>query len=122
MQATLVKTFHFDAAHRLPNLPEGHKCRRLHGHTFRLEVAVEGEVDPRTGMVMDYGEIKAVAGPVVEQLDHQYLNEIPGLENPSSEVLARWIWDRLAPRLPGLAGVTVLESCSARCEYRGKNS
>jgi 6-pyruvoyltetrahydropterin/6-carboxytetrahydropterin synthase len=122
MRATLVKTFRFEAAHCLSGLPDGHKCRRLHGHSFRVEITVAGEVNPRTGMVMDYAEISAAAQPVIEQLDHRYLNEIAGLENPSSEVLARWIWERLAPRLPQLACVAVLESSSARCEYRGKES
>jgi 6-pyruvoyltetrahydropterin/6-carboxytetrahydropterin synthase len=120
MRATLVKTLSFDAAHCLPSLPEGHKCRRLHGHTFVVEVAVEGEVDPQTGMVRDYAEISDAAQPVIEQLDHRYLNDIPGLANPTSEALARWLWDRLKPLLPGLTCLTVKESDTARCEYRGQ--
>ena len=119
MRATLVKALSFDAAHCLPALPEGHKCRQLHGHNFVVEVAVEGEVDPRTGMVRDYGDISDAARPVIAQLDHRYLNDIPGLANPTSEALARWLWDHLAPLLPGLACVTVRESDTARCEYRG---
>ena len=120
MRATLVKTLTFEAAHRLPNAPEGNKCRRLHGHSFSVEVAVEGEVDPLTGWVLDFAELKASTKPIVEALDHHYLNEIEGLENPTSEVLARWIWNRLQPALPLLSCVTVRETCSARCEYRGE--
>ncbi len=119
MRTTLIKTFTFEAAHKLPHAPEGNKCRRLHGHSFAIEVAVEGEVDPQTGWVMDFAELKAAAGPVIEELDHRYLNEIGGLENPTSEVLARWLWERLKPKLPLLSVVSVRETCTSRCEYRG---
>jgi 6-pyruvoyltetrahydropterin/6-carboxytetrahydropterin synthase len=115
----LVKEFRFEAAHRLPNAPEGHKCRRLHGHSFRVEVTCEGPIDPATGWLVDYGAVKAAFEPLYRQLDHYYLNEVDGLENPTSEHLARWIWQRLVQALPMLAQVTVHETCSARCEYRG---
>lgn len=116
----LRKSFQFEAAHLLPHLPEGHKCRRLHGHSFVAEIVVEGPLDPRLGWVMDYADIKAAFRPLREQLDHRYLNEIPGLENPTSEHLARWIWERLKPVLPQLAEVVVAETCTARCVYRGE--
>jgi 6-pyruvoyltetrahydropterin/6-carboxytetrahydropterin synthase len=119
MRATLVKCFTFEAAHLLPYMPEGHKCRRLHGHSYVVEVSVEGEVDARTGLVMDYGEITEAVKPFIEQLDHRYLNEIPGLENSTSEVLAKWLWDRIRPALRGVVCISVAETCSARCEYRG---
>jgi len=112
--------FSFEAAHLLPNVPEGHKCRRLHGHSFRVEVRVEGAVGSDTGWVMDFADIKAAFRPLHEQLDHRYLNEIAGLENPTSEHLARWIWERLAPRLAGLSRITVRETCTSGCEYRGE--
>jgi 6-pyruvoyltetrahydropterin/6-carboxytetrahydropterin synthase len=115
----LVHEFRFEAAHRLPRVPEGHKCARLHGHSFKVEVAVYGPVDPHTGWVIDFGVLHDVWAPLQDRLDHRYLNEIPGLENPTSEVLARWIWDELAPKLPGLAQVTLFETCDARCEYTG---
>ena len=115
----LVRTFTFEAAHRLPNVPEGHKCARLHGHSFRVELVCEGPIDPHTGWLVDFGEIKRVFGPFLEQLDHRYLNEIDGLENPTAENLARWIWMRVKPLLAVLAQVNVAETCSARCEYRG---
>ncbi|MCX8108455.1 MAG: 6-carboxytetrahydropterin synthase QueD [Verrucomicrobiae bacterium] len=115
----LRKTFRFDAAHRLPHLPPSHKCSRLHGHTFKVEIAVIGMCDPNMGWVLDYGEIAEAFGPVLDQLDHAYLNEIPGLENPTSEQIARFIWDRLKPRLSGLTEVAVEESPSSRCVYRG---
>lgn len=104
----------------MPTLPTGHKCRRLHGHSFKVEVVVAGEMDESKGYLVDYGDIKAACEPVRQRLDHCHLNEIEGLENPTSEVLARWIWQRLAPSLPGLAAVIVHETCNSRCEYRGK--
>lgn len=120
MRAELVKTFSFEAAHRLPEVPEGHKCARLHGHSFKAEIRVSGEVDPRTGWVCDFDDLKAAFEPLHAELDHRYLNEIRGLENPTSENLARWIWVRLSPGLPGLVEVTVQETCTSRCTYRGE--
>ena len=119
MHVRLSKTFTFEAAHLLPTFPSGHKCRRLHGHSFKVEVVVEGEADKSRGYLVDYGQIKQACEPIRLQLDHYYLNEIEGLENPTSEVLARWIWQRLAPALPSLAAVIVAETCTSRCEYRG---
>lgn len=120
MFVRLTKTFHFEAAHDLPTFPDGHKCRRLHGHSFRFDVVVEGEVDPARGYLVDYGEIKQVTDPIVKRLDHYYLNEIEGLSNPTSEVLAKWLWDRLKPLLPQLSSIIVYETCTSACEYRGK--
>jgi 6-pyruvoyltetrahydropterin/6-carboxytetrahydropterin synthase len=117
----IFKEFGFEAAHRLPNVPEGHKCARLHGHSFRMEVHVRGDVDPRLGWVMDFAEIKAACKPVIERLDHHYLNEIEGLENPTSEVLARWIWSRLKPGLPALDRIVVRETCTSGCSYAGED-
>jgi 6-pyruvoyltetrahydropterin/6-carboxytetrahydropterin synthase len=117
----LFREFTFEAAHRLPHAPEGHKCRRLHGHSYRVEVHVGGVVDPEAGWVMDFADIAAAWAPLREQLDHHYLNEVPGLANPTSEVLARWIWDRLASSLP-LRAVVVRETCTSGCVYRGGSS
>jgi 6-pyruvoyltetrahydropterin/6-carboxytetrahydropterin synthase len=118
-EVELIKEFRFEAAHRLPMVPEGHKCARLHGHSFRFEIHVRGPVDPRSGWLIDYGEISDAVRPVRKELDHQYLNEIPGLENPTSEVLAAWIWVRVKPKLPNLSAVVVEETCTARCVFRG---
>ena len=115
----LRKTFQFEAAHYLPHLPEDHKCRRLHGHSFQAEIVVKGECNPKLGWLIDYADISAAFKPLWEQLDHHYLNEIDGLENPTSENVAVWIWDRLKPGLPLLAAVEVAETCTARCVYRG---
>jgi len=109
----------FEAAHRLPHVPEGHKCARLHGHSFRVEVHVEGPVDPELGWVMDFADVRAACAPLRDQLDHRYLNEIDGLDNPTSENVARWIWVRLAPGLPGLSAIVVRETCTSGCTYRG---
>ena len=115
----VFKEFQIEAAHSLPNLPEAHKCRRLHGHSFRIRVTVAGDLDPALGWVMDFADIGKAFQPLFERLDHRYLNEVEGLENPTSENLARWIWDRLAPVLPGLESVQVRETCTAGCVYRG---
>jgi len=122
MTIELRKTFQFEAAHRLPNLPATHKCQRLHGHSFQAEVVVVGEINPQLGWLMDYADISAAFKPLEEQLDHNYLNEIPGLENPTSESIAIWIWERLKPRLPLLTEVIVAETCTARCVYRGSQN
>jgi len=119
MEVELVRTFRFEAAHSLPNAPAGHKCRRLHGHGYRVDVHVTGQVDPRTGWLMDFDEIKRAVEPVLSELDHRCLGDIPGLENSTSEVLAKYLWDRIAPALPGLSAVTVWESEASRCVYRG---
>lgn len=115
----IIKSFRFEAAHYLPKLPETHKCRRMHGHSFKFDVHLEGPLDPELGWVMDFGDISRLVKPLVEELDHYLLNEIPGLENPTSEVIAVWIWNRLKPDLSGLSRIVVYETCTARCEYRG---
>jgi 6-pyruvoyltetrahydropterin/6-carboxytetrahydropterin synthase len=115
----IFKSFTFEAAHRLPNVPEGHKCARLHGHSFRVEVHVGGEVGEKTGWVMDFADIKAAFDPIRERLDHRYLNEIEGLENPTSENVARFIWRALKPKLPALSQLVIHETCTAGCVYSG---
>ncbi len=119
-QLQLIKTFTFESAHSLPNVPEGHKCRRLHGHSFKATVTVRGPVDAGMGWVMDYGDIKKVVDPFIEELDHRLLNEVPGLENPTSENVALWLWGKLKPRLPILESVEIHETCTSACVYRGK--
>jgi 6-pyruvoyltetrahydropterin/6-carboxytetrahydropterin synthase len=119
MRVELIKEYRFEAAHRLPNVPAGHKCARLHGHSFKVELGLLGPVDERTGWFIDFGRIDDLFKPLWEQLDHNYLNDLPGLENPTSENLARWVWDRLKPTLPELDQVILFETCDARCIYRG---
>lgn len=116
----LFKIFQIEAAHFLPHVPDGHKCRRIHGHSFRIEIHVAGEVDERSGWVMDFADLKRAFAPIHAQLDHHFLNEIEGLENPTSENLARWIWARLVPNLPGLSKIVVQETCNSGCVYRGE--
>lgn len=115
----VFREFQIEAAHWLPNVPEGHKCARLHGHSFRIRVQVEGDVGEDSGWVMDFADLKKAFQPLFEQLDHRCLNEIDGLDNPTSENLARWVWHRLATELPGLDCVTVQETCNSGCVYRG---
>lgn len=121
MRVELTKEFRFEAAHRLPRVPADHKCHRLHGHSYRIEVTVAGEVDEATGWLVDYADITTVVAPVLrDELDHRTLNDVPGLENATSEVLCIWLWRRFAPGLPGLTAVTVHETCTARCTFRGR--
>ncbi len=120
MKVELRKQFSFEAAHLLPNTPEGHKCRRLHGHSYRVTVEVSGEINPEFGWLIDYADIKEAFQPLWEQLDHHYLNEVEGLENPTSEILCKWIWDRLKPTLPLLSAITVHETCTSVAVYRGE--
>ncbi len=118
----IFKTFSIEAAHYLPHLPDEHKCRRLHGHSFRVEVHVSGEVGQSSGWVVDFAFIREAFRPLYEQLDHRCLNDIPGLENPTSENIARWIWERLAPSLPGLCRIAVQETAGAGCVYDGPDA
>jgi 6-pyruvoyltetrahydropterin/6-carboxytetrahydropterin synthase len=115
----IFKDFSFEAAHRLPNVPAGHKCSRLHGHSYNVRIVVAGEVGQDTGWVMDFADIKTAFRPVYEQLDHYYLNDIEGLENPTSENISRWIWQRLKPALPQLARIEIRETCTSGCVYQG---
>ena len=116
----VFKEIGFEAAHRLPNVPPEHKCHRMHGHSFRVEVQVAGEVDERMGWLVDFGEIAAIVEPILKnELDHRTLNDVPGLENATSEVLCAWLWRRLEPIVPFLTAITVHETCTARCTYRG---
>ena len=119
MRTRLERTYRFEAAHFLPRVPEGHKCARMHGHSYRVEVVIEGDVDPERGWVMDFAEIDEHVMPLVRRLDHQVLNEVPGLTNPTSELLAALWWRELAPALPGLVEVVVSETPTSRCIYRG---
>jgi len=115
----IFKRFTIEAAHRLPNVPAGHKCSRLHGHSFAIEVHVRGTPDTHTGWIMDFADIKAAFRPIYEQLDHHYLNEVDGLANPTSERLAEWIWERLKPALAPLAAIVIHETCTSGCRYEG---
>jgi 6-pyruvoyltetrahydropterin/6-carboxytetrahydropterin synthase len=115
----LYKEFTFEAAHRLPRVPADHKCSRLHGHSFRVTVHIAGDVDPATGWVLDFAEISGAVAPIVDRLDHRYLNDIDGLDNPTSESIAVWLWERIDDRLDGLAAVSVAETCTTGCTYRG---
>jgi len=115
VRTELSKTFYLEAAHRLPNVPEGHKCARLHGHSFEVTLHVRGEVDPKLGWVIDFAEIVKAFAPMHELLDHRYLNEVPGLDNPTSENLAKFILERVTLPGAGLSAVTVSETCTSSC-------
>ncbi len=119
MRTRLERSYRFEAAHSLPRVPPGHKCARMHGHSYLIEVAIEGEVDPERGWVIDFADIDEAALPLVRQLDHQVLNEIEGLANPTSELLAAWWWQRLGKTLPGLVEIVVSETPTSRCVFRG---
>jgi 6-pyruvoyltetrahydropterin/6-carboxytetrahydropterin synthase len=116
----IFKLFTIEAAHRLPFVPVGHKCSRLHGHSFQIEVHVQGPLDPKLGWVIDFDDVKGAFKPVEERIDHHYLNEVEGLENPTSENLARWIWRQLQSSLPSLSKIVVRETCTSGCIYTGE--
>ena len=116
----VYKEFRFEAAHQLPHVPEGHKCGRLHGHSFRARVYVSGPIGEKTGWVQDFADIGEAFKPLYEQLDHNYLNEIEGLYNPTSENIAIWIWGHMRPKLPLISKVEVSETCNVGCEYTGE--
>ncbi|HEY4244311.1 MAG TPA: 6-carboxytetrahydropterin synthase QueD [Kofleriaceae bacterium] len=118
MRTRLERDYRFEAAHFLPKVPAGHKCARMHGHSYRIAVAIEGEVDAERGWLLDFADIDERVMPLVRELDHQVLNEVAGLANPTSELLAAWFWQRLAPALP-LAEIIVSETATSRCVYRG---
>ena len=116
----IFKEFTFEAAHRLPNVPPGHKCARLHGHSFQVSVHLEAPIGDTSGWVRDFADLTCAMKPVLDRLDHYYLNDIEGLDNPTSEILARWIWERVSPSLPELSQIVVRETCTSGCVYRGE--
>jgi len=118
----LQKTFYFEASHSLPNVPPEHKCRNVHGHSFSVTVTLQGPVDPNSGWILDFAEVNRIVQPTIDRLDHSMLNEIPGLENPTSEHIALWLWENLTSDLSGLTAIEVQESATARCVYRGDRS
>ena len=127
MRCQLVREYHFEAAHRLPRVPATHKCSRVHGHSYRVSVTLEGEVDPELGWLLDFADVDQAVVPVITRLDHQFLNEIEGLGNPTSEILAGWLWREIKPALAkvsagraDLAELSVSETASSRCVYRGE--
>ena len=114
----IFKAFSFDAAHSLPKVPEGHKCRRVHGHTYHLKVFIEGEPNER-GWVMDFADLKAAVKPVIDRLDHQYLNDIEGLENPTAEIIVTWLWDAIKAKVPQLKRLELNETPTSGVVYEG---
>lgn len=119
MVVTLVRDFAFEAAHFLPRVPEQHKCRRMHGHSYKVKVTLAGPIDPELGWLVDFADVDRVVDPIIREIDHRVLNEIAGLDNPTSELLAVWLWRRIKPSLAALVEVEVAETADARCAYRG---
>jgi 6-pyruvoyltetrahydropterin/6-carboxytetrahydropterin synthase len=119
MRCQLSRDYHFEAAHRLPRVPATHKCSRVHGHSYHVTITLSGAIDSDMGWLVDFSDIDRVIDPVIARLDHTLLNEIPGLENPTSELLAVWLWREIQPRLAGLTEVMVAETPTSRCVYRG---
>ena len=113
----IFKEFSFDSAHLLPHVPEGHKCKNLHGHTYHLKVVLEGPLDEKLGWVIDFGDIKKVINPIIKRLDHQYLNDIPGLENPTCEIICKWLWDQIKPSLASLKRLELRETPTSGAIY-----
>lgn len=120
MKATMTKDFTFEAAQTLPSAPEGHKCRLMHGHSFKVEISVTGEVDPHIGWIYDHAKITGAMKPLIDRLDHSYLNDIEGMENPTIENMAAWFWRKIEAQLPGLSEIVIYETPTARCSFRGE--
>lgn len=118
----IYNVFHLECARRLPHLPAEHPCSRVHGHSFRVEVHCSGPLDAKLGWVLDFAEVEKAWAPVRAELDHRYLNDVSGLDNPTSERMAMWIWDRLKPALPGLAKIIVQETATSGCIYTGQGN
>ncbi len=117
----LAREYRFEAAHSLPKVPPGHRCARLHGHSYRVEVTVGGDINPETGWFIDFYEMDRAVQPVIDALDHRLLNDIDGLKNPTSENLCCYLWQQVAPVLSGLKTITVWETVDSRCTYRGSS-
>ena len=115
----LYKQFTFDAAHYLPKVPDGHKCKQMHGHTYHLTIFIEGEVLKERGWVLDFGDIKELLKPVLGIIDHALLNNIPGLENPTAELFSIWLWDKIKPLLPELKKIELKETPTSGVIYEG---
>ncbi|WP_068546540.1 6-carboxytetrahydropterin synthase QueD [Thalassotalea crassostreae] len=120
MTIEIYKEFTFEAAHKLPNVPDGHKCGRLHGHSYNVRIHLKGTVDKNSGWFIDFSDVKTIFKPIYNQLDHHYLNDIEGLENPTAEVISKWIWNKLKPELPELFAVELMETCTCGVIYKGQ--
>ena len=117
MNYELKQHFQIESARFLPYLPASHPCSRTHGHSFKIILTLVGSLDQKVGWVMDYNEIGAVMKPLLNEIDHRVLNEVPGLENPTSELLAKWIYDRVVQKIPMLKDVSIAETPSTECRY-----
>ena len=115
----IFKKFTFDSAHALPNVPDGHKCKNVHGHTYHLTLFLESEIDSEMGWVMDFADVKEIMNPVMTQIDHKFLNDIEGLENPTCEIFVKWIWDRLIGSMPQLVKIELYETPTSGAIYEG---
>lgn len=117
MKFELKQHFQIESARFLPHLPKSHPCSRVHGHSFKIVLTLVGGLDPQIGWVIDYNDIQSLVKPIFDELDHKVLNEVPGLENPTSELLAKWIYDRVIAKLPILTKVMVAETPATECSY-----
>jgi len=116
----IFKQFTFDSAHFLPYVPDGHKCKEIHGHTYYMTVYIEGNLDKKLDWIMDFTEIKGVIKPIIESIDHKLLNNLSGLENPTCEVLVMWLWNKIKPKIPLLTKIILNETPTSGTVYEGK--
>src|SRR5690554_5163463 len=115
----IFKTFTFDSAHFLPNVPHGHKCKQMHGHTYKMTVYFEGPLDKDLNWVVDFAEVKNVVKPIIDMVDHKVLNDIPGLENPTCEGIAKWLWEKVKANMPQLSKIELCETPTSGVIYTG---
>lgn len=119
MKYELKQHFQIESARFLPKLPKTHPCSQVHGHSFKIVLTLLGDLNPEIGWVMDYHEITKIMTPLLAQLDHKLLNEVPGLENPTSELLAKWLFEKVGAQIPLLKQVSIMETPSTECSYPG---
>jgi 6-pyruvoyltetrahydropterin/6-carboxytetrahydropterin synthase len=120
MKVRLSRQFQFEASHALSHLPASHPCHSLHGHSYGVSVEVSGDVDEASGFLVDYADIHKAVKPIIDVLDHRHLNDVEGLKLATTEFIAKYLWDRVKPRLPGLCRITISETGSTQCTYEGE--
>jgi 6-pyruvoyltetrahydropterin/6-carboxytetrahydropterin synthase len=116
----IYKKITFDSAHFLPHVPIRNKCKNVHGHTYTLTIFIEGAPPAHEGWVIDYGDLKKIITLVIDQVDHHLLNDLPGLENPTSEILAIWLWNKIRLLLPALKRIELSETATSGVIYEGE--
>ena len=115
----IYKKFNIESARSIPNLPKTHPCHHIHGHSFKIIISVQGDVNEQNGFVVDFQDIDDAFDPLKKELDHSYLNDIEDLQNPTSENICIWIWNKIQSSLPNIYKIEIRETDSTGCIYKG---